>query len=257
MKCFYCGEPVDFMNLNIDHILPQSLIDDSTQLDAVLRDYEIEENFPGFSIDGLSNLVPCHGALCNLRKSDTLFPKPATLFYITRAHKILSKVVIELDRLRVTAERGQVIGGLGALLESGEISIREVINILRNWEFRRLSNEPVIITFGLNFADTLEMRGMTITEPSGYATICDQLEWELVDLLRIETPNSFHYAEASGRNGETLSVRLVFPELEIGKVDSLPLSHIEQLMPWWEVLEVSNFYRVYGSTYEEAIALSQ
>jgi len=213
MKCFYCGEPVDFMNLNIDHVLPQSLVDDSTQLDAVLRDYGIVENFPGFSIGGLSNLVPSHGASCNLRKSDTLFPKRATLFYLTLARNRVSRVVNELERLRATAQTGEVLGGLGTLLESGEVSEREVIDILRNWEFRRTSNEPVIITFGLNFADTLEMRGMTITEPSGYATISDQLESELVDLLRAKTANSFHYAEASGRNGETLSVTVVSRKL--------------------------------------------
>jgi len=256
MKCFYCGKPVDFMNLNIDHVLPQSLVNDNTKLDAVLRDYKIVENFPDFSIDGLSNLVPS-GASCNLLKSDTIFPKDATLFYLTRTHNKLPKVVNELERLRTKAERGEVLGGLSTLLESGKLSEREIINILRNWEFRRTSNEPVIITFGLNFADTLEMRGITTTEPSGYATICDQLESELVNLLRVETTNSFHYTEASGRNGETLSVRLVFPELEIGEVDSLPLSHIEQLMPWWEVLEVSNFYHIYGSTYEEAITQLQ
>lgn len=253
MKCFYCGEPVDFINLTIDHVLPQSLVDNNIPLDRVLLDYEIAENFPGFSIDSLSNLVPSHGASCNFRKSDALFPKRATLFYLTLVRDRLPKVVKELKRLRTTAERGEVLGGLGTLLESGDISEREVIDILRNWEYRRTSNQPLIITFGLNFADTLEMRGMTITEPSGYATVCDKLELELVDLLRSKTAHSFHYAEASARNGETLSVRLVFPELEIGEVDSLPLGYIKQLMPWWEVLEVSNFYSVYGSTYEEAI----
>ena len=160
-----------------------------------------------------------------------------------------------MDRLRITAERGQVIGGLGTLLESGEISITEVDDILGNWEFQRTITEPLIITFGLNYFDTLEMRGMDSTEPLGYAIICTQLELELVDFLRAETPKSFHYAEASGRTGETLSVRLVFPELEISEVDSLPLSRIEQLMPWWEVVEVSNFSLIYGITYEEAEAL--
>lgn len=256
MKCFYCGEPFDFMNLNADHVLPQSLVDDSSQLHAVMRDYEIEENFPGFSIGGLLNLVPAH-ASCNLRKSDTLFPKSATLFYLQRTHDRLPRVVSELERLRSTAERGEVLGGLGTLLESGEVTEREVVDILRNWEFLRTRNEPAIITFGLNFADTLVMRGITITDSSGYATFCDQLESELVNVLRVKTARSFHYAEASGRNGETLSVRLVFPELGVDEVDSLPLEGIGKLMPWWEVLEVTNFHHVYGSTYEEAITQLQ
>jgi len=257
MKCFYCGQPVEFMNLNVDHVLPHSLMDDRGRFDIVLREYEIVENFPDFSIDDLSNLVPSHGASCNLRKSDTLFPKRATLFYLTIVHNRLPRVVNELERLRITAERGEVLGGLGTLLESGDVSEREVIHILRNWAFRRTFNDPLIVTFGLNFAETLEMRGMRVTEPSGYAIICDQLESELVDLLRSTTTYPFHYAEASARNGETLSVRLVFPELGGDEIASLPLERIEKLVPWWEVLELSSFYRVYGTTYEDATAQPQ
>jgi len=245
------------MSLNVDHILPHSLSDDSGLLDTILRDYEIVENFPDFSIDGLSNLVPSHGASCNLRKSDTLFPKSATLFYLTLVRERLPRVVNESERLRTTVERGELLGGLGALLESGDVSEREVIHILRDWKFRRTRNEPLIVTFGLNFDETLEMRGMRVAEPSGYAIVCDQFESELVDLLRSTTTYSFHYAEASARNGETLSVRLVFPELGIDGIASLPLERVEQLMPWWEILEVSNFYRIYGSTYEEVAAQLQ
>jgi len=43
MKCFYCGGPVDFRSLNIDHVLPQSLAEDPNQLEDVLRDYEIAD----------------------------------------------------------------------------------------------------------------------------------------------------------------------------------------------------------------------
>jgi hypothetical protein len=257
MKCFYCGQPVDFMNMNVDHILPNFLSDDSKLLKNILRDYEIAENFPDFSIDGLSNLVPSHGASCNLRKSDIIFPKRATLFYLTLVHEKLPRVVNELERLRTTAERGEVLGKLGTMLESGNVSEREVVRILRVWEFRRTLNEPLIVTFGLNFGETLEMRGLIVTEPSGYAIICDQMESELVDLLRSTTTHSFHYPEASARNGETLSVRLVFPEFGIDGITSLRVERIEQLMPWWEILEVSNFYRIYGSKYEEVTAQLQ
>jgi hypothetical protein len=257
MICFYCRQPVDFMNMNVDHILPNFLSDDSKLLKNILRDYEIAENFPDFSIDGLSNLVPSHGASCNLRKSDAIFPKSATLFYLTLSRNRLPRVANELEQLRTTTERGEVLGRLGTLLESGKVSEREVVRVLQNWEFQRTCNKPLIVTFGLNFAETLVIRGIIVTEPSGYAIFCDQMESELVDLLRSTTTHSFHYPEASARNGETLSVRLVFPELGMDGITSLPLERIEQLMPWWEILEVSNFYRIYGSTYEEATAQLQ
>lgn len=253
MKCFYCGRPVDFMNLMVDHVLPQGLANNPRELATVLEDYEILNNFPGFSINSLSNLVASHGASCNLRKSNAVFPKRAALFYLCLVQEKLPRVIDELERLTSTAQRGEVLGGLGTLLERGDVSPREVLEILSDWQFRRTFDEPLIVTFGLNFGETLEMRGMAIATPPGYAIACDQFESELVDLLRSLTPYSFHYSEASARDGEILSVRLVFPELEIGNVDLLPLEEVCQRMLWWEVLEISNFYIVYGRTYTESI----
>ncbi|MHA2171304.1 MAG: HNH endonuclease [Candidatus Kariarchaeaceae archaeon] len=253
MKCFYCGMPIDFQNLTIDHLIPQSLEKDQNRLDKILKEYDITDIYPDFSPDDLLNLVPSHGN-CNVRKSDDLLPKEVTLYYLTRINKKLPKVVYELDRLRISSQKGNILGRLGALLESGEISEQEVIETLSQWDFRRTSDEPLVITFGLDFIDTLQMRGIIEEAVQiSYVTMCDQFELELVDLLRSTIHNSFHYSEPSYRDGENLSVRLVFPELQIGDVESLPLDYISELMPWWEILEVRNFYRLYGYSYQEFI----
>ncbi|MFQ5792712.1 MAG: HNH endonuclease [Acidobacteriota bacterium] len=253
MKCFYCDQPLDFSSMHVDHVLPESLTNDPKKLEAVLREYEIIENYPGFSLDALSNKVLSHGASCNLRKSNTIFPKQATLFYLSITHKRLPKVLAELERLNTIAERGNALGGLGRLLEKGQISDAEVGEILTQWEFRSTLDEPLVVTFGLNFAETMQMRGLQISGPSAYANACDKFEAELVGAIRSVTDHSFHYAEASARNGETLSVRLVFPALDLTDVDTLLLGSISAVMPWWELLEVTNFYRVYGCRYREVI----
>src|SRR4030042_5515788 len=74
MKCFYCGEPVDFLSLNVDHLVPRSLLADEQHLETVLAEYDIVKNYPDFTIGSLSNLVPSHSA-CNLRTRDSLFTK--------------------------------------------------------------------------------------------------------------------------------------------------------------------------------------
>ena len=256
MKCFYCGQPLDFLNMHVDHILPKSLADDPSNLEARLRQNGVIDNYPNFSLDSLSNMVPSHGASCNLRKSNIVFPKAATLFYLSISHERLPRVLVELERLNTIAERGEVLAKLGLMLEKGDISDTEISEIVAEWEFRSIIDEPLVVTYGLNFPETMEMRGLKIAEQSAYAVACDRFESELVDEIRSVTDHSFHYAEASARNGETLSVRLVFPTIDLADIDVIPLRDISSIMPWWELLEVTSFYQVYGMKYRDLIDLS-
>jgi hypothetical protein len=253
MKCFYCGQPLDFLSLHIDHVLPKSLANDPAKLEATLTEYEIIENYPGFSLGALSNMVPCHGASCNLRKSNIVLPKKATLFYLSLTHEKLPKVLTELERLSTIAERGVILGRVGTLLERRQVADTEVADLVAEWEFRSTLDEPLVVTFGLDFAQTMQIRGLQSTKEPAYAVACDQFEAELVQAIRSATHYAFHYAEASARNGETLSVRFVFPALALTDAHSLPLSNIAGGMPWWELLEVTNFYQAYGCRYGETI----
>ena len=252
MKCFYCGRPVEFNDITVDHVIPLRIAGDPKKLNDVLEEYQIRESFPDFLIDDLPNLVPSHGALCNFRKGDMLLSKGVTLFYLSRVHREMHKVVRELENLTTSTIRGTALGHLGTALERGAITEGEVLQLIRTWEFRRAMHEPLVVTFGLNFAETLELRGIVTSTTMGYPLICDRLEAELQGFVRMKTVYSFHYAEPSARNGETLSVRLVFPELTLGDSDQLPFDQIEKNMPWWALLEVSNFYQIYGQNYEDA-----
>jgi hypothetical protein len=250
MKCFYCGRPVDFNNVTIDHVLPQSLLTKPEEAERIIYDYDIRENFPDFSIDGLSNLVPSDGASCNYRKGDMLLPKPATLFYLTLVHRKMPKVLEEISRLANNSQKGRVLGQMSIALEQGSISIDEIMAVLHDFTFQQIKDEPLVVTLGLNIADVLEMKGIPPEAADPYPYLCDQLEEELENFIRSETHYSFHYPESSARDGETLSVRLVFPEIGFDDVDNLPLARIEEVMPWWNILEIRNFYQVYGQRYQ-------
>lgn len=252
MKCFYCKRPVDFLNVETDHVLPQSLEANPEVLSKIEQEYEIRENFPRFSINGLTNLVPSDGAYCNVRKGNMLLPKAATLFYLSLVQRNLPKVEKELARLARSVRKGKVFSEMSVALESGAIAISEILEFLQDFESKRIKDEPLVITFGLAVAETQEMRGVRSEAAIPYPIFCDHLETELEDFLRDATSYSFHYAEASSRTGETLSVRLVFPELDLDGLDKLPLSEIEEFMPWWEILEITNFYQVYSQTYQDA-----
>ncbi len=252
MKCFYCKRPVDFLNVEIDHVIPQSLAASPGALPKIEQEYEITENFPGFSINGLTNLVPSDGAYCNVHKGNMLLPKAATLFYLSLVQRNLPKVEKELARLARSVQKGKVFGEMSVALESGAIVGSEILEFLQNFELKCIKDEPLVITFGLAVDETQEMRGVPSEAEIPYPVFCDLLETELDDFLRNATSYSFHYAEVSSRTGETLSVRLVFPELDFEDLDKVPLSEIDEFMPWWEILEVTSFYKVYGQTYQDA-----
>lgn len=255
MKCFYCGEPVDFLNATVDHVVPISLSEDPEKLAKILNDYEILSSFAGFAIGELTNLVLAHGNLCNIRKSKQLLPKSTIHFYLSLIDSKLPKVLKELARIEGRSKSGKILGQVGSAVEAGEITVDEVINTLKTVKYKKIERSPIVVTFGLNWLETVGIRQFEFSEDSAYAILCNKLENELEDYLRAKTTHSFHYSEASSRTGETLSVRLVFPEINLSEVDTLPLREVEDDMPWWELLEITNFISVYEMSYEEAALL--
>ena len=77
-KCFFCSEPVEFRNLEIDHIIPEGI--DPQLLSATLRRLAMP---PDYDLNSLPNLVPTHHD-CNRRKSGVLHEDNAILFYRLR-----------------------------------------------------------------------------------------------------------------------------------------------------------------------------
>lgn len=260
MKCFYCERPLDFRNVTIDHVIPEYLDKEENEDNwkKIKIEYDLEENFPHFSINDYCNWVPSDGTGCNFRKGGTLLPKKVTLFYLSQVQKQLPKVAKELARLARNRKEGRVLGELSVALEENTLSETHVMELLRNLEFERTREEPLVITLGLAI-DTLFEEQLLPELPDemigNYVTLCDWLEKDLSDKLRSLSSYSFHYAEASARNGDTLSVRLVFPELSLDEFDKLELHKIQTVIPWWEILEITNFYQVYRLTYQEAYRL--
>ena len=252
MECFYCERPLDFKHVTIDHVVPEYLESHPLEYQRIQSEYILEESFPRFSINDFCNWVPSDGPGCNFRKGETLLPKKVTLFYLSQVEKKLPKVAEELKRLTHNRRQGRIIGELSVALENNTISIQHVLEVLNQMEYERTKGKPLIITLGLNTDEVLASRTLPEKAIESYANLCDWLENELAEKLRVLTSYSFHYTEESARSGETLSVRLVFPELSFEERNKLNLYAIEQALPWWEVLEVTNFFQVYETTYQES-----
>lgn len=89
-RCAYCGEPLEFRALCIDHIVPQTL-ERSGEVDQLLERLGLPKSF---NFHGELNLLPsCHR--CNMAKSAKLFELPRLALLLEGA-KSKSKKVAEL-----------------------------------------------------------------------------------------------------------------------------------------------------------------
>lgn len=252
MKCFYCERPIELANVTIDHILPKYLQDDPAELLRLVQSYDIESSFPNFDINNDSNWVPSDG--CNFRKGKTIFPKKLTLFYLSEVQKKLSKVRVELVRLLEKRKSDKVLGELGSALELKVVTEEHVLELLGEINFATTRSEPLVITFGCVIEDVLESADVpaditSIANPGFYAHLCDWLEDELLKNLQSVSKAQLQYAEASHRDGEVLSVRFIFPDLSLDNIETIDFTGLQKVMPWWEVLEITNFYQIYGESF--------
>ena len=71
-RCYLCNKPIDFASMEIDHVIPESLLG-TKHLSEVLNKYGLTSDF---SINGFENWLPsCRK--CNNEKSDHIFnPTP-------------------------------------------------------------------------------------------------------------------------------------------------------------------------------------
>ena len=245
MKCFYCECPLDFIDMEVDHVIPERFSANPEELAQLDRDYGLGENFPGFSISSFQNCVPTHGSACNSRKGDELLPKAAALFFLSRVHQHLARIDSELFLLRKSRRKQHILGQLFAALERNDISRDELFELLDLSEESFAPNEPLVIAFGLNIREMFDEDLLPDEAPGEFPYLYDWLEEHLEIQLRACVSTPFQPTEPSLRNGECLTVRIVFPEADTSQIP-------RYLDPNWEILEAMTFHEIYGEPYARA-----
>ena len=244
-RCFYCEKPLEFQDMTIDHILPERLIEFPAELKVLRKEYEIDENYPGFQINDFTNWVPAHFRKCNISKGGVILPKKITLLLLENVNKRIPKVHQELEALYRKRGRDKLLGSLGSAIENKHLRVQEVRKFVAQVERLQHAEEPLVISFGLMIEDVINSEDLPSDVSREYPCLCDWLELDLVKRLREIITTPFHYTQPSERSGEGLSVRIVFPSLKEGEIDKLNI-------PWWEILEAANFWDIFGEKYEDA-----
>ena len=88
-KCLYCGDLISRLeNMEVDHIIPQKYKSQPEKFERIKEGYELQADF---DIDAYYNRVPSDKG-CNVKKSDHLYPKEQTSFYLSEAKLKVPKI---------------------------------------------------------------------------------------------------------------------------------------------------------------------
>jgi len=126
-KCFWCGVPLPYRDVQIDHVFPERLAE-KPELDEIKKSYGLGTEF---DVNCYENWVTSHQG-CNLRKRAELLPNSSSTLFVVgqvqaRANK-LRKYQTEFEKNR---KRERVLSLLRAAVDAGSVTeadIKELIS---------------------------------------------------------------------------------------------------------------------------------
>jgi hypothetical protein len=117
-KCFYCTKGIMLLEMEVDHVLPESLDFDPQQLQEVKQRLGLPDEF---QITGFANLVPACRA-CNGRKKHNLLPDGRLSIELTRVREVLPKLQAALEKRRVERDLESALIAVARSVESGKFT---------------------------------------------------------------------------------------------------------------------------------------
>lgn len=155
-KCFYTGEPVFYIDFEVDHIIPESLAAD---LESIKKRLGLGDDF---HINSIENLVPSRPGI-NIRKNGELFSDNTLLLYLEQTKAKKESVIALRNKYEKQRKLGNGYKAIDRMLANGSISIEEVrdfahMKIMEQWKNKRIMlNAPIYFEDG-------EMREVSVNE---------------------------------------------------------------------------------------------
>jgi hypothetical protein len=140
---------LDWGDLLIDHMIPESLSSNIDEFEKIKKDFELYEDF---SVNEIYNLVPSHSK-CNSRKSDDLFTKNTTLYYLSLSYKAELKVKKEIEKIKNKRNKDLIISKLESALSAKIIDTKEIKEILKNAEKNNWNLKKIKLSIPVTFID--------------------------------------------------------------------------------------------------------
>ncbi len=225
-KCFYCGIPVFFRDLQIDHVVPEDIPKSKlTKLHPLLAE--------NFEINSIENWVACHQG-CNVRKAVYLFKTKTLLYYLEMAEKRAAKARQIIEDFGNARDNEKLISALKVRIENGYLSRSEVRNAI-GFTVQRTQTQidPWVIAFGANFLDPLP-----VDAPERDPQLSD---WLIRELERdLAASGAIFRIIDDERSGETVSVRCAFWVFDFDRIK-------ESVDFFWDVLSLQKYSELFNA----------
>jgi hypothetical protein len=148
-RCYLCSKPIDLVTMEVDHIIPESLLKDPIGLAKVLRDFGLSEDF---DVQSPSNWLPACRPCNNKKRSHILKPSPILQRELERAAARagdvgrLSREVVRRQQVTVALSILQRAADDGQLEESGEAAIRALVGFHVGQRESDAVGKPMLLT---------------------------------------------------------------------------------------------------------------
>ena len=147
--CFYCGRPLEFDALEIDHIIGEHYEKKQEEFELLKKEYGLD---PQFDVNGVFNLVPSDGN-CNKKKGGKPYSKETTLHYLELAARNAAKIQQEIERLKKSRNRIITSSKLQAALAQDLIRTKELEAFLLEAKRNHWDTKEIKIPMPVEFMD--------------------------------------------------------------------------------------------------------
>lgn len=134
--CAYCGHPLEFSVVEIDHIIPQSIEGDSDNWAAVTHEYRLDASFDP---NGLENFAPSCSR-CNGRKSSFLNGRIA--IELATASRLKDRISQRIAQLVKESLSDNARFSFAEAVRGGSISECDINRVLSGGRATTLSTSP-------------------------------------------------------------------------------------------------------------------
>ena len=155
-KCFYTGEPVAYIDFEVDHIIPESL---ASELENIKKRLGLGDDF---HINSVENLVPSRQGI-NLRKNDEMFSDNTLLLYFEQTKAKKEMVIALRDKYEKHRRLGNGYKAIDKMLVNGSMSIEEVRNYVHMKIMEQWKDKKITLSNPIRFEDG-EMREVAVNE---------------------------------------------------------------------------------------------
>jgi hypothetical protein len=125
-KCAYCWEPVSLRNVEIDHIIPESLAEQPDNLANLLQQIGLPATF---DLRSDLNLVPaCSG--CNTMKRARTFSPPREIILLEIAAQKSPRVASLRAQFALEVDANKHLDPLATAVDNGAITVAEILDAL-------------------------------------------------------------------------------------------------------------------------------